>query len=72
MANPEHIQRLSLKGPPFWAADPELWFSQLDSQFLLNGITRDETKFAYTVGNLDSKIAAEVKDIIISPPETNK
>lgn len=66
------IQRVGIRVPPFWSADPILWFGQLEGQFLINNITSDDTKYGYVIGNLEARFAAEVKDIIISPPATGK
>lgn len=66
------ISRVAIRVPPFWPADPALWFAQLEGQFLINGIVRDDTKYGYVIGNLEAKYASEVKDIIIAPPETDK
>ena len=47
---------------------PTIWFAQVNAQFLTQGITAQETKFAYVVASLQSEIAQEVRDIIIEPP----
>lgn len=70
--NPQRINRVAVKFPPFWAEKPSLWFSQVDSQFTISGITNDETKFHYVVAQLDTRYASEVEDIITSPPESDK
>ncbi|KAL0830888.1 hypothetical protein ABMA28_002990 [Loxostege sticticalis] len=44
----------------------------IESQFVLSGITKDETKFYYLVAQLDHQYAKEVKDIITSPSATDK
>lgn len=59
---------VAVKVPPFWAEEPALWFAQLEGQFMLANITTDTTKFYHVVSNLDHKYAAEVKDIITTPP----
>lgn len=69
---PSNVSRVAIRVPPFWPADPALWFGQLEGQFLINGVTRDDTKYGYVIGNLDAKYAAEVKDIITAPPDTGK
>ncbi|XP_046976503.1 uncharacterized protein LOC124542620 [Vanessa cardui] len=51
---------------------PALWFAQVEGQFALANITADATKFYYVTAQLDHVYAAEVKDINIAPPETNK
>ncbi|KAF8794371.1 hypothetical protein HNY73_002359 [Argiope bruennichi] len=32
-----NIARVAVKAPPFWRANPELWFKQIESQFILAG-----------------------------------
>ncbi|XP_063837159.1 uncharacterized protein LOC135086303 [Ostrinia nubilalis] len=71
MGNDE-ILKVSVRVPPFWPEEPALWFAQVESQFVLSGITKDETKFYYLVAQLDHQYAIEVKDIITNPPPTEK
>ncbi|XP_033231727.1 uncharacterized protein LOC117182731 [Belonocnema kinseyi] len=49
-----------------------MWFSQVEYQFALAGITVDETKFNYVSGNLEAKYATEVRDIVTHPLSTGK
>lgn len=64
------ISRLAVRLPPFWPHNPALWFSQVEASFLCAGVTTDATKFALVVSQLDHRYAAEVQDIITSPPAT--
>ncbi|XP_063625641.1 uncharacterized protein LOC134805419 [Cydia splendana] len=64
--------RVGVKIPAFWPQEPEVWFKQVEGQFILSNITSDTTKFYYVLSQLEQQYAAEVKDIIISPPATNK
>ncbi|XP_070162446.1 uncharacterized protein [Polyergus mexicanus] len=66
------INKLAIKIPPFWNDEPELWFAQLEGQFVLSGITQDTTKYSYVLSQLDSRQIKEVKDIITQPPDANK
>ncbi|XP_063370343.1 uncharacterized protein LOC134658621 [Cydia amplana] len=66
------VFRVGIRVPPFWPEEPAVWFAQLESQFTLSGITSDTTKFYHVIGKLDPQFAIEVKDIILSPPESNK
>jgi hypothetical protein len=68
----QHLNRISIKIPPFWPADPELWFAQIETQFILAGVTADDTKFFYVCGNIEPKYAAEVRDILTNPPAVGK
>jgi hypothetical protein len=46
-----------------------MWFAQAEAQFLLAGITTERTKFHHVISQLDHRYAAEVRDIITSPPQ---
>ena len=63
------IAAYSLKLPPFWPNDPQVWFAQIKSQFRSQGITTQITKFDHVVGVLQPEIAQEVWDLLVDPPE---
>nr|XP_018914173.1 PREDICTED: uncharacterized protein LOC109042064 [Bemisia tabaci] len=65
------IGRISIKIPPFWPDDPELWFAQIEAQFDLNKISAERTKFSYVSGHLEGRWAKEVADLIRKPPTTD-
>ena len=65
------LATVSLKLPTFWPADPELWFAQVDAQFRTKRITSQVTKFEHVIATLDPQYAAEVRDIILKPPDTD-
>lgn len=46
-----------------------MWFAQAEAQFLLSGITQESTKYNHILSQLDTRLAAEVEDIITSPPK---
>lgn len=58
--------------PPFWPEEPEIWFAQVEGQFAIAGITSDSTKFNHVISQLDNQFSREVKDLIVSPPATDK
>ncbi|KMQ86203.1 hypothetical protein RF55_14884 [Lasius niger] len=64
--------RITLRIPPFWPEEPELWFAQLESQLSLAGVTDDDAKYTYTLSRLEPKQAREIKDVITQPPSKNK
>lgn len=66
------VHRVALRIPPFWSDKPELWFCQLEAQFQLNQITQDSTKFWYVTGQLESRFAEQVEDILLKPPQVGK
>ena len=62
------VAQVSLKLPPFWANDPEIWFAQVEAQFHTKGLKSELTKFNYVVASLQQEVATEVRDIITAPP----
>ncbi|XP_063621492.1 uncharacterized protein LOC134793751 [Cydia splendana] len=66
------VYRVSVKVPPFWPEEPEIWFAQIEGQFSLSNITADQTKFNYVISHLDQQHCKDVKDLIVSPPAENK
>lgn len=65
------VYKLAFKAPAFWGDDPAMWFGQVESQFLVSGITQDSTKFHSVVSALDTKVLKCVRDIILNPPTAN-
>ncbi|XP_041480160.1 uncharacterized protein LOC121427702 [Lytechinus variegatus] len=65
------IAPVSIKLPPFWANDPEIWFVQVEAQFHTKGITAEITKFNYVVASLQQEVVMEVRDIITAIPADN-
>ena len=45
-----------------------LWFTQVESQFVLRGITAQLTKFHHVLANLAQEIATEIGDLLVNPP----
>lgn len=70
-ADPVMVSRVAFKAPPFWDSDPELWFLQVESQFVVANITLDSTKFHAVVAALNTQVLNCVKDIIRQPPAQN-
>lgn len=66
------IRRVAARIPPFWKDDLEIWFAQVESQFLSAGITTDETKFSAVVGALDGTVLRQVKQAVVNPPDADK
>lgn len=66
------ISRISMRAPPFWKENPALWFTQLESQFITNGITISDTKYHIAVAALETSIINQVSDVVLNPPAINK
>lgn len=62
------IAAVNFKAPPFWRSNPELWFKQVEAQFVTANIRSDSRQFYHIVAAIESEILAQVSDIILSPP----
>ncbi|GBN26461.1 hypothetical protein AVEN_106511-1 [Araneus ventricosus] len=59
------------KAPPFWKRNSELWFLQLESQFITANVTQESTKFHCVVSCLDCDVLTCESNIIRSPPSVD-
>ncbi|UYV63473.1 hypothetical protein LAZ67_2004165 [Cordylochernes scorpioides] len=63
--------KVNIKLPPFWIERPDIWFHQVEAQFLINNIKTENTKFNYLIAQLEPKYVENLWDIITSK-EINK
>lgn len=66
---PETIAAVALRLPPFWTADPQLWFLQVEAQFATQRVTADRLRYYHIISSLPPDVAAEVRDLLLHPPE---
>ena len=59
------LAAVSVKLPPFWPSDSQLWFAQVQAQFAICGITSQKTMFDYMIASLAPEFAAEIHDLIL-------
>ena len=62
------VGAVSIKLPPFYSSDPELWFTQVEAQNNTRSITQQDTKFWYVAAALSQDTAQEVRDVLQKPP----
>ena len=65
------VAAYAVKISPFWPSDPMSWLTQVESQFMLQGITAQAIKFHHVLANLSQVIATEVRDLLRNPPKEN-
>lgn len=69
--NVETISKVSVRAPPFWRANPALWFCQLEAQFEINRITSDKSRYYAVVAAIESTVLHQVSDLVLNPPANN-
>ena len=65
------VSVVNLRLLPFWPADPELGFMQVEAQFSCRRITSQNSRFDHVVASLSPDFAAEVRDLLLRPPADN-
>ena len=67
------LSSLAIKLPPFWPADPQIWFAQVEAQFATCQIMQQRAMFDYVFSNLSPEYtyATEIRDLILKPSVEN-
>ena len=68
MSDDKEISAVSLKLPTFWPQQPKVWFAQVEAQFAIRSITKEETKYHYVISALDQETAVRVLDLLETTP----
>lgn len=71
MEQQSELNRVAFRAPPFWKANPAVWFNQIESQFFTAGITSDKTKYHHVVASIESDVLSQVSDLVSTPPATD-
>ncbi|XP_011404497.1 PREDICTED: uncharacterized protein LOC105313066, partial [Amphimedon queenslandica] len=59
------LASISLDLPPYWPADPYIWFVQVKVQFQTRKITSQKTRYDYIIASLSPEVAMEVCDLVL-------
>ncbi len=62
---------VNIKLPPFWPADPAVWFAQVEATFATKRLNAQKSRFDFVVASLSPEVATEVRDLVLRPPEAN-
>ncbi|KAL3983488.1 17beta-estradiol 17-dehydrogenase / 3beta-hydroxysteroid 3-dehydrogenase [Sarotherodon galilaeus] len=63
---------VTLKLPDFWLHHPPSWFVHVEAQFVLRGISADDTKYHHVVASLDPLATRRVMTLLRDPPAQEK
>ena len=58
---------VSLKLLPFWATEPQIWFAQAETQFALQKIIADDTKYFLVLSAFDQATSSSATPPLANP-----
>lgn len=61
------VATVGMKLPDFWDGNPQFWFRQAESQFVISKITTEVTKFHYVVRSLNHTTVSRVSPQVDNP-----
>ena len=64
MEEKTEVNAVAVKLPPFWCETPHFWFVQAETQFALNNITSDCTKFHHVIAAINQEMVKYVMDLL--------
>lgn len=62
---------VKMRLPKFWPADAEVWFGQVESQFIISRITNQSTRFHRVVATLPAEVAMGIRNLILKSKQKN-
>jgi hypothetical protein len=63
---PPAVAAVSVKLPPFWVDNAEVWFLQAEAQFAIAGISSERTAFYHVLTALPQHVVVSVLDVVRS------
>lgn len=66
-AKSRDLSRVAVKIPTFWRKNVNVWFTQLDSQFITCNISSQVTKYHYVLAALETEIVEQILDLVSKP-----
>lgn len=61
------VNKIALRLPQFWNDNPSLYFSQVEANFKLSGITQENTKYCSLIASLDQQTMLAIADLVRNP-----
>ena len=67
-----YVEAYAMKIPPYWPANPQIWFMQIKTLFAARGITSQRTMYHHIVGSHSPEIAMKIRDLLLRPLEDSR